>query len=562
MKRKRFLKLLGIGVILTVLVSVFLPVSPAFAAAGISIDPDEGRIGDEVEVEGVDFDPISSDAPVEYRYVDIYFTAKTTTGAAPSTSSDIDDEIRTYELLESGVDADIDGEFTFSFDVPDRLRDGSVDADVRGGSYYVCVTYEDDDRVRARAEFTVIAGEITEFDPDSGPVGTEVTLSGEDFAENETLTIMFDGSEMDIISGDDETDSSGDFDDATFIIPLSTAGEYTISVSDESLTQEALLEGSDEPPVFTVESSLDVSPVTGPPDDTATVSGTGFGDRADVEIMLDDVLVATATTDNKGSFSVIFTVPDISEGIYDLVAIDEDDNEAETQFTVEVGTEIMVSPVTSAGAPGYVGQNVTISGVAFVPNSSVTITYTSTPVVVGTTTTNTDGDFSFTFKVPKSQPGAHTISASDGTNSLQLPFYVEANVPPVPQLLLPEAATKAPATASFDWSDVTDASGVTYILQVAISQDFAASSLVLKKEGLTISEYTLSKEESLPSRSLKEPYYWRVMAVDGAGNEGNWTDASDFSVGFSMPSWAVHVFWGIGVIAGTCIGYYQGKRRG
>jgi len=132
-KRKRFLKLLGIGVILTVLVSVFLPVSPAFAAAGISIDPDEGRIGDEVEVEGVDFDPISSDAPVEYRYVDIYFTAKTTTGAAPSTSSDIDDEIRTYELLESGVDADIDGEFTFSFDVPDRLRDGSVDADVRGG---------------------------------------------------------------------------------------------------------------------------------------------------------------------------------------------------------------------------------------------------------------------------------------------------------------------------------------------------------------------------------------------------------------------------------------------
>jgi hypothetical protein len=95
----------------------------------------------------------------------------------------------------------------------------------------------------------------------------------------------------------------------------------------------------------------------------------------------------------------------------------------------------------------------------------------------------------------------------------------------VPQLILPETGTKAPAAASFDWSDVTDASGVTYTLEVAISQDFAASSLVLKKEGLTVLEYTLSKEESLPSRSLKEPYYWRVMAIDGAGNEGDWTDA-------------------------------------
>ena len=76
-----------------------------------------------------------------------------------------------------------------------------------------------------------------------------------------------------------------------------------------------------------------------------------------------------------------------------------------------------VVPTTTA-APGYVGQSVTISGVAFKPNVEVTITYTSDPIVVGTTPTDANGDFSYTFKAPKSPAGAHTISASDGTSSL------------------------------------------------------------------------------------------------------------------------------------------------
>ena len=66
------------------------------------------------------------------------------------------------------------------------------------------LTYEDEEDVKAVAEFTVTAGEITDFDPDDGPVGTEVDITGDSFAEDEQITVEYDGDEIDIESGDDE----------------------------------------------------------------------------------------------------------------------------------------------------------------------------------------------------------------------------------------------------------------------------------------------------------------------------------------------------------------------
>lgn len=552
MKRKRFLKLLGISVVLTLLVSIFLPVSPVFAAS-VTLDPDEGMVGDEIDIEGSGFSESDSDND-NYVYVDVYFTSGDEDGDKPTTSCDIDDEITTYELVDSGVDVDDDGEFDTSIDIPERLRDGSDDEDVSGGTYYICITYEDSDRVRAVRAFTVIAGEITDFDPDSGPVGTEVDVSGENFAEKEDLTIKFDDYDItdDIASGDAESDSSGDIE-FSIIIPPSTAGKHTITVSDESM--------SEVEETFTVEPEItSVTPASAPPGDAVTVEGTGFGKRKEADIILNGATVASATTDAEGSFSTSFTVPDISEGIYSLSA-DDGTNDAATNFTVEIGTAITVSPQTTAAAPGYVGQSVTISGVAFKPNTTVTITYASNPQVLGTTPTNAKGNFSYTFKVPKSPAGAHTISASDGVSSLQIPFYMESDAPPEPQPILPEIGTKAPAITGFDWGDVNDDSGVTYTLQVATSVDFSSSSIVLAKDGLNVSDYSLSKEEALPSRPAKAPYYWRVRATDDAGNESDWTAAHDFSVGKSLPSWAPNLFWGLGVAAAAFVGYLMGKRR-
>jgi len=137
---------------------------------------------------------------------------------------------------------------------------------------------------------------------------------------------------------------------------------------------------------------------------------------------------------------------------------------------------------------------------------------------------------------------------------------MERQAPEIPEPLLPEMGVKAGAKTFFDWEDVTDLSGVTYELQVATSDEFTASSMVVEVLGLTESEYTLTAEEALESRSEEEPYYWRVRAVDGAGNESGWT-LGEFSVGFNWPDWIIHLWWGLGVIGAVFFGYYLGKRR-
>jgi predicted phage tail protein len=101
-------------------------------------------------------------------------------------------------------------------------------------------------------------------------------------------------------------------------------------------------------------------------------------------------------------------------------------------------------------------------------------------------------------------------------------FTVDIVTPSVPALLYPANGTVTSDTTPWlDWSDVTDATGVQYRLQVDNNADF--SSPVVNKSGLTLSSRTLS---TLASGT----YYWRVMVVDGAGNASVWTSGWSFTV--------------------------------
>jgi hypothetical protein len=428
MKRAKLLRMLAVGVILSLLV-VLIPASPALAARVIEIDPDEGRIGDDIDIEGAGF-PTDDPAgiPPYDSYVDIYFAYRE---AGISVGHDIDDEVRTYELVKEKVDCGT-GSFSTHFDVPSELSDGSADDDVRGGTYYVCATLWGEEDVKAVAEFTVTAGEITDFDPNDGPVGTEVSISGENFGEDEVITIEYDGDEIDIEDGDTETYRNGDFD-CTIIIPPSTAGNHTVTIMDETLTEVE--------EIFEVVPEMSFTPSQAPPGDPVTVTGTGFGDRVNVDILLGTLAAATGQTGNDGSFSITFNVPDVEEGTYELLVEDDDGNDDSGNFVVEIGIEISISKVTTPGSPGHVGDSITVSGTGFEANSTITVTYATEPKVVATTTSDAEGDFEATFDVPKSAAGAHTITASDGTNSLEVPFYMEAQAPGTPQLLLPEMGT-------------------------------------------------------------------------------------------------------------------------
>ena len=65
---------------------------------------------------------------------------------------------------------------------------------------------------------------IISIDPDDGPVGTEVEIDGEGFDSSEDIEVEYDGDGVNIESGDEDTDSDGEFSGTIIIIPKSTAG--------------------------------------------------------------------------------------------------------------------------------------------------------------------------------------------------------------------------------------------------------------------------------------------------------------------------------------------------
>ena len=549
MKYTKVFRALTLAVVLCLLLAA-TPATPALAAKEIALEPDEGDIGEYFYVEGFGFP--TSDCPTSCRQiiVDIYFSSD-----EANTGDEIDDEVTNYELLKSNVDVGADGQFKKKVEVPSKLTHGNEDEDVKGGVYYVYLTYAGLEEIRAFTEFTVINAEI-DLGAEEGLVGTKVEITGIDFTDSEAITIKYDGEDVtdEIVSGyDDQTDGYGKFTSA-ILIPESTAGEHNITVSDETGSQASV--------AFTVKPEIAVSPMQGVAGNTVEVTGTGFGEEAEVTITFDGEDVATSVTSQWGSFTASFEVPEVAEGSHGIEVEDDDGNKAEVEFNVYIATEVSISPVITQASPGHVGMNVTVSGVGFEADHEITVTYSTEPIVVATITSDADGAFSATFEVPQSKAGEHIITAGDGTNTLAVTLFMESEAPPTPELLLPEGASQADAEVSFDWEDATDPSGVTYTLQVATDEDFTPDSIVLKKEDLTDSEYTITKEEKLEPRKKETPYYWRVKAIDDASNESAWSAPGSFYTGggFTWPSWIIHLWWGLGAVAAVFFGLWLGRR--
>ncbi len=549
MRYSRILRVITRAMIISLCIAVLLvlPVSPILAAGeDIYLDPDSGEIGDKIDIEGQDFDESYYNDDDDYRdvLVNIYFSAD-----EADEDDDIDDEVENYEKLKSSIWIDYSGDFDTSFTVPDELTDGDSDEDVIGGTYYVYVTYSTSKNIVALAEFSVTAGEIS-LSPTRGPVGSEITISGEGYAGNDEITVEYDDSEIDIIGGDLDTDSDGDFV-SMVLVPESAAGLHTIVAKDEA--------GSPAEASFTVEPQITASSSSGTIGDSLTISGTGFSSARSITLTYNNASVATTpstvVTSTKGSFSATFTVPVGVSGTKTISASDGT-NQDSTEFTVSATASI--SQETSAAAPGNVGMQLSISGTGFRPNYAVTVYYSG--MSLATATTDASGDFTALITIPSSPGGEKVIEVRDDTNTKGFLFFMEQTAPPIPQPLLPEDGGKAEAAAHFDWGNVTDPSGLTYTLQ--ISQDQSFNSITLEKKGLTTSEYTLTEAEKLTSNKSDEPYYWRVRAVDRADNASGWTTPGSFNVGFSfsLQGWLLYVVCAIAAILFLGIGFLLGRR--
>ncbi len=536
MKHGKLYYILALSIILTLLLPV--PAIPAHAASGIFLlDPDEGKIGDMVVIDGYAFN--------YGELVLIYFSSdQAIVGNA------IDAAVTAYEIV-TLTSVDINGEFIipYYFAVPDKLTDGQDIEDVHGGDYYFYATYYYNKTIIvAVGKFTVIDGEI-ELSPTSGTLGTEVQISGQGLRPNQNITAQYDGNDIAIARGDNETDGEGSFT-CTILIPESTGGSHVITIIDES--------GNRPEADFNVETEISIAPTDQAAGEEVIISGTGFGQREAITVTLDGSEVATTptiiSTNLYGSFDGSFLIP--FEGVYgprEVAAIDDSHNRAEAQLTVLGG--ITLYPVTSLVASGYAGMELLIRGASFIVSATVIISYASNDesIPVATVPVDFSGGFLVKFNVPPSPAGSHAITASDGTSTAIATFSMESQPPPIPAPLSPEVTGTAAEEAHFDWEDVDDDSQpITYTLQVASDADF--NIIELEREGLSSSEYTLSEEEKLEPTEEQVPYYWRIRAVDGAFNESDWSYPRLFYVGFSwalIPVWVWYAFGGlIALLAG------------
>jgi hypothetical protein len=507
MKHSKIFRISALAIVLALLVTA-IPSTPALAQSAIA-SANTTLSGTTVSINGTGFTASSS--------VLIYF---------PNTST-----------LKTSASTDATGSFYAAFTIGEYPA-GSKTVWVLDGIFYT-------------ASFTVTP--VIGLSSSSGEVGDQITVAGTGFAANKTATITF----HNVNVGTAETDANGSFTGATFTVPHSYRGSHTVKVLDTSTYYDTA--------TFTTNQSISLSPTSGAVGDEVTVSGTGFAANKTATITFDGNTITTTpasvTTNNNGSFSnTTFTVPAAVNDTYEVEVSDGYYTDS-VNFAVVAG--VAISPVTSQTSPGYVGDEVTVSGTGFLASQTVTITYLSVPITVATTTTDANGAFSATFEVPASEGGNHTITATDGTNTITSTFTMESTPPAIPAPLLPLMDSKARAEAQFDWEDVTDPSlPVTYTLQIATDDQFTTASIVLEKTGITDSEYTLTSEEKLASVEKEAPYYWRVKAIDGASNESGWTGTGSFYVGFAFdwPSWLTYTLLGLGAVLLGVFGFWLGRR--
>lgn len=489
MKQSRIFRILVMVIIILSLLIVAIPATPVLAAS-ITLDPVKGPPGTVVTVTGTGF--------TAGHIIDIQFQ---------------------WSSLGQTIVVPANGIFTASFTVPEK------DPDASPYPYFLVQAWNyTTDSLQVTANFTMTGyAEIT-IDPEEGPVGTEVEISGEGFDSKEDIEVFWDDEddELDIIDGDEKSDSVGEFEDTIIEIPESTAGEHKIIVigKDSGNTAEA---------EFTVEPEITIDPTSGSSGIEVTVSGTGFGSRSDVTIYFNGKEVTDDTTDRDGSFTATFTVPEAAPGTHTIDAEDEDRNTATAEFTTAAKSAI--NPTT-----GKVGSAVTVTGTGFKANGTVVISFDNIQVaavtadssgafsatfnappstkgmhnitasdglstissgtfeiqttasldqatgnvgtkltitgngfsgqvtvkyddkVIATSTADSSGVFSTSVSAPASTKGDHTITISDDTSTITQTFTMESEAPPIPELLLPEPDTKPKEPIHLDWEDVTDPS--------------------------------------------------------------------------------------------------------
>ena len=414
------------------------------------------------------------------------------------------------------ITSDSSGKFTgFNLKIPELI----------GGTH--TVTASDSLQYTAKNDFSISPS--ISINPTNGAVGTKVTVTGNGFLSvtDNPITIAFNG--MTVATNPEKVTVgvNGSFG-VTFVIPSGTGSAGTVNVSDRFSTLST---------PFNSAANITLNPLSGHVGTEITATGIGFKSAAVIKISYDNTEVGTTAADTDGKFTTTFSALPSATGNHQITITDK---VSTLQAVFSVAPQL-----TTNLSSGSVGQEISASGTGFNASSNITVKYDNNQVA--TTATDENGTFSVTFPIPASEGGNHRFTFTDGVNKLTSDFVMDSTAPPAPTLLSPVSSSKASATPTLKWQDVTDPSGISYSLQIA--EDATFNILELQKDGLKPSEYTITSQEVLGVVSKYTPYYWRVKAIDGANNQSDWSTPFTFYVGDIVKK-SNYVF----IIVGICVG--------
>jgi len=471
------------------LVAIALPFAPAQAVCvdwGIELSPKYGPPGTVVTVSGHDF--------AEHYLVDIYYGGY----GGNLIASDYTDN---------------QGNFIITFTIPEGCA----------GEYQVLARVNHD----VHTYFTVKPG-LT-ITPQKGPVGTNVTVTGQGFAKNEDgieLRYFLTADTYEVVQRRLKADANGSWE-TSFQIPDSARGEHKID-AEGAISRHFDVKDA----IFRVTAELSLDKSAGIAGESVTVMGSRFAAyEKNIQVLFNgQTIVKGIRADSKGEWQATFGVPEMAGGNYTVTARgDLTWAEDIVSLRFEIRPQLTLSPTE-----GYVGTEVTLVGQGFAASRDIVINYDGKQAT--TARTDDKGHFETSFSVPPSHHGEHSVTVGySADNVASAIFIMESDPPPTPQLLSPARGSRlgfwGNVTPKLEWSQVSDPSGVRYSLQLASSADFSTGSLIASVEDLADTSYTPA--EALPMGS----YYWRVKAIDGAENDSGWSAAYSFGVGL-MPRWA------------------------
>jgi len=430
----------------------------------------------------------------------------------------------TYDgtIVKSGISADEDGNWSTTFTAPPSSRGArSVDAsgDFTKGSDVVDKSFS--------------ISPVVKMDPLAGGVGTQVTITATGFATAEGgIKVLYSGKE---VRSNITSEVNGSWS-TSFAVPPSTRGSHIVNVMGNTTTAQDIPDM-----IFTVSPAVTISPSSGAVEDSIKVVGSGFANNeTSIEVTFDGTSIERSIlADNDGNWTVNAKVPPCGSGPHTITAygrITPTSDVTPAAFTTQ-------SVLTVVPKSGNVKDELRVTGSGFNAGKDFSISYDGNPVASGSV--NDSGSFQAIFKAPGGKSGSLILIATDTKGSTaSTTFTMETNAPEIPQIASPkDGATvgfMGDTKISFKWSDVSDPSGVTYDIEVSEGSNFAKT--LVSHTKLADAKYTLTEAEALPNGE----YYWRVRAMDGAGNASDWTAATAVKVGFVTTN--TLVFLGIGIV--------------